>query len=109
MRSVILLSMLLLAGPADAEAPPADFPAPPGPRATNTGPSPELCRDRIEQVREETGQPKLEREAWDEEPLLIAAVDKRIDGCSVLVMRNDLSDVRPIPRPGNRTTLRPAQ
>ena len=31
--------------------------------------------------------------------LLIAAVDRTIDGCSVLVMRDDTSDVRPVPGP----------
>ena len=60
--------------------------------------SPEECRDRIEQVREENGQPALRRETADpERPLLIAAVDHRIDGCSVMVMRHDTSDVRPVP------------
>ena len=37
--------------------------------------------------------------AKPDEPLLIAAVDKRIDGCSVMVMRNNLADVRPLPSP----------
>jgi hypothetical protein len=32
-------------------------------------------------------------------PLLIAAVDHRIDGCSVMVMRDDTSDVRTLPEP----------
>lgn len=61
-------------------------------------PSPENCRDTIEQVREENGQPALRRETADpEEPLLIAAVDHRIEGCNVMVMRHDTSDVRPLP------------
>lgn len=56
------------------------------------------CRDKIRRVREENGQPALRRETADpEEPLLIAAVDHRIDGCSVMVMRHDTSDVRPLP------------
>lgn len=63
--------------------------------------SPErVCRDRIQTVREERGLPKLDRgNASKEEPLFIAAVDKRIDGCSVMVMRNDTSDIRPLPAP----------
>lgn len=58
------------------------------------------CRDTIAQVREESGQPALRRDtAEPDEPLLIAAVDHRIDGCGVLVMRQDTSDVRPVPEP----------
>ena len=58
-----------------------------------------VCRDRIQEVRRELGQPELEREATPQDPLLIAAVDRRVDGCSVLVMRNDTSDIRPLPAP----------
>jgi hypothetical protein len=58
----------------------------------------ENCRDRIVLVREELGLPKLERDtASPDEPLLIAAVDKRIDGCAVMVMHGNTSDVRPLP------------
>src|SRR5687767_2116629 len=58
-----------------------------------------VCRDRIHEVRRELGKPALERDASPQEPLFIATVDKRIDGCSVMVMRNDTSDVRPLPEP----------
>jgi len=62
------------------------------------GPGEAVCRDRIHEVREERGLPSLDSEsAPPDEDLLIAAVDHRIDGCSVLVMRNDTSDVRPLP------------
>lgn len=62
-------------------------------------PSSENCRDTIRHVREENGQPALRKETADpDQPLLIAAVDHRIDGCSVMVMRNDVSDVRPLPK-----------
>src|SRR5687768_12058422 len=57
------------------------------------------CRDRIQEVRRELGQPALDRNASPQDPLFIAAVDKRIGGCSVLVMRNDTSDIRPLPEP----------
>lgn len=58
----------------------------------------QVCRDRIHQAREERGLPSLDRgTASADEALLIAAVDRRIDGCSVMVMRNNLSDVRPLP------------
>lgn len=62
------------------------------------GPGEAVCRDRVHEVREERGLPKLDdKSANADEPLFIAAVDKRIDGCSMLVMRNDTSDVRPLP------------
>ena len=58
----------------------------------------ENCRDRIELVREERGLPKLERDsASPDEALLIAAVDKRVDGCAVMQMHGDASDIRPLP------------
>jgi hypothetical protein len=67
-----------------------------------------VCRDRIEEVREERGLPKLDRgTATPDEALLIAAVDKRIDGCSVMVMRNDTSDIRPLPAPDGPPRVRP--
>ena len=50
-------------------------------------------------MRRERGQPELEREDSPEDPLLIAAVDRRVGGCSVLVMRDDTSDIRPLPKP----------
>ena len=68
-----------------------------------------VCRDRIHQVREANGQPDLRREAAKPgEPLLIAAVDQRIGGCSVMVMRNDTADVRPLPAPDGQAGLIPA-
>ena len=58
------------------------------------------CTDRIEQVREQSGQPKLDRNpASAERPLMIAAVDKRIDGCAVMQMKGDVNDIRPLPLP----------
>jgi hypothetical protein len=65
-----------------------------------------ICRDRVHTVREERGLPRLERDTADpEEPLLFAAVDHRIDGCSVLVMKHDSRDVRPIPKPDEKAPL----
>ena len=68
------------------------------------------CRSRIETTRAERGLPPLQRDtAKPSEPLFIAAVDKLIDGCEVLVMRNNLSDIRPLPEfadgPGKLTPL----
>ena len=64
-----------------------------------------VCRDRIREVRRELGQPALDRNAPVQDPLFIAAVDKRIGGCSVLVMRNDTSDIRPLPEPSEHRLM----
>lgn len=57
------------------------------------------CEQVIAQVRDTGGQPTLDRTpATAEQPLLIAAVDKRIHGCPVLQMRADANDLRPVPR-----------
>ena len=60
----------------------------------------ERCKEKIRQVRAEAGKPKIEAEqetADPEKPLLIAAVDQSVDGCKVLVMKQDTSDIRPMP------------
>ncbi|WP_126172787.1 hypothetical protein [Altericroceibacterium xinjiangense] len=60
---------------------------------------PALCADRIEQVRAQRRLPPLQRDtASPDEALLLAAVDKRIDGWGVLVMHRDTSDIRPVPQ-----------
>ena len=99
MRVIVPLIALLLA--TGAAAPPtAQMPAPNAtPQVLPEGASP-VCRERIQEVRRELGKPELQRDAAPQEPLLIAAVDKRIGGCSVMVMRNDTSDFRPLPGPG---------
>lgn len=56
------------------------------------------CRDRIRQIRAAGGQPRLESlPASPERPYMIAAVDKRIDGCAVMQMHGDVNDLRPLP------------
>lgn len=69
------------------------------------------CRDRIEQVREEAGQPRLDRQTADaSRPLMIAAVDKRIDDCAVMQMKGDVNDLRPLPQPSpGPARLQPAR
>ena len=53
------------------------------------------CRDTIHEVREARG---LAGEALAPQPgQLIAAVDHRINGCAVMVMYGNTSDVRPLP------------
>ena len=67
------------------------------------------CKQTITQVREANSQPSLRREgAAPEDAEMIAAVDNRIDGCSVMVMHDDTSDVRPVPEPDDRVELIPA-
>ena len=94
MRVIVPLIALLLA--TGATAPPTvvvPVPAPnsAAPQAIPDSASP-VCRERIQEVRRELGKPELQRDTTPQEPLLIAAVDKRIGGCSVLVMRNDTSE-----------------
>ncbi len=69
-----------------------------------------VCRDRIHEARAANGQPELRREtAQPDAPLFIAAVDQRIDGCNVMVMRNDTSDIRPLPKPDGSGEWIPAR
>ena len=110
MRRFVVLSALLIS---TANSPPADEPRrdrfdgmdlPAIAPRVESGET--VCRDRIHTVREERGLPALDREAADaDEPLLIAAVDHRIDGCSVMVMKYDSRDVRPIPKPDESAPL----
>jgi len=102
MRVIVPLVALLLATGAAAPPTVQVIPAPnamPQP-ALPDGASP-VCRERIQEVRRELGKPVLQRDATRQDPLLIAAVDKRIGGCSVLVMRNDTNDIRPLPEQGD--------
>lgn len=67
------------------------------------------CRNRIEQVRSKAGKPQLERgPAKFDEPLLVYAVDQRVDGCGVLVPVADPADLRQAPEP-NRPEIIPAR
>ncbi len=97
MRS-IFLSMLAVISVSASPAPVVDTPS--GlPQAPSDG-ALATCADRIETVRDTLGQPRLDRTPESiEEPLLIAAVDKRIDGCAVMQMKGDVNDLRPIPQP----------
>ena len=101
MRALLLLPILLMG--ASASAQPSAKMVPPlvlHDRGETTDPSATpACRDRIDKTREERGLPKLRDDnAAPTDPLLIAAVDKRIDGCSVMVMRGNLADIRPLPK-----------
>ena len=102
MRAAFLLLALTLATSAAAEpaqTAPAHRIVAPMPDSPHTLPEGRIpCRDTIHAVREERGLPQLKREtASPDEPLLIAAVDHRVNGCSVMVMYGRTSDVRPLP------------
>ena len=100
MRATFPLIALTLATGATAEPPaPAPGLVDPAPESPLTLPEGRIpCRDTIHAVREERGLPRLQREtASRDEPLLIAAIDHRINGCSVMVMYDNTSDVRPLP------------
>ena len=67
------------------------------------------CAEVIRQVRDASGQPSIERgPAVEDDAQLIAAVDKRLDGCPVMQMHGDVSDLRPLPEPSDDFRLRPA-
>ena len=112
--SIVLLSASLsAAGSAPERVPLAGQPAYEDPaRAWSSIEEPaarQRCRDRIEQARASAGKPSLERETADpEKPLLMYAVDHRVDGCGVLVPVSDPSDLRS-PPPAGKPRVRPAR
>lgn len=112
MRTILALSALVLGVGASA-APPAFDTAPalrtPAPSLTSRSVfkvPPEKkdqaqanCRGKIVTARAELGLPKLPDDgAKAGDPLFIAAVARMIDGCEVLVMRDNTSDIRPLPQ-----------
>lgn len=91
-----------LAGDAPTAAPLPKAP----PLATPWQPDEAQCRDRIHQVREERGLPRLEREtASPDKPVMIWAVDRREHGCAVMVVKGSPEDIRPLPK-GSATVER---
>jgi hypothetical protein len=99
MRVAVPFVALLLAASAGAQqAPVQPLPAPTMGHILAPANPGAVCRDRIQEVRRELGKPPLDQ-TGREDPLFIAAVDKRVGGCSVMVMRNDTSDIRPLPAP----------
>ena len=100
MRVVVPLIALLFSTAADVPQTVQVEPTPQVRAMASVGDTPAaVCRDRIQEVRREIGKPALDLGASPQDPLFIAAVDKRIGGCSVIVMRNDTSDIRPLPEP----------
>jgi hypothetical protein len=111
MQSLALpLAALALLGAADrSPAPPAEPQA--ALRETRpVTPSEKECRDRSAHARDAAGKPPLlEREpASPDKPYLIYAVDRRQDGCAVMVMKGDPEDIRPLPaRPNDAARIIP--
>ena len=67
------------------------------------------CHETIEQVRDEAGLPRLDRDpARPDEAHHFYAVDREIDGCSVLVMAGDPADNRPL-LPRGQPRMMPAR
>lgn len=67
------------------------------------------CSEVIREVRETGGLPALQRgPATGDDGYMIAAVDKRVDGCAVMQMHGDVNDLRPLPEPTDEYLLRPA-
>jgi hypothetical protein len=97
MRLVLLPLAPLLVAATVAPNPPAS-PSAPGKLAVQSQPASKNCRGRMETVRAERGLPRLAPDTGvSPDPLLILAVDRQIDGCEVLVMWNNLNDIRPLP------------
>ncbi|UVI38840.1 hypothetical protein [Qipengyuania spongiae] len=112
-RFVATLAVGLSASPGStherAFTPPALFDQPAYERpATNwrdiddAGPQSKKCADTIRRVRAENGLPEIHNgNERSVDPLFVKAVEKRIDGCPVLVMAHDTDDLRPGPEPGD--------
>lgn len=109
MRVALPLIALMLA--TGASAAPEAVPPEPAPGAKSAQADPKaVCSDRIHMVRQQRGLPTFQRDtATSEEPLLIYAVDKRIDGCSVMVMAYNAQDIRPLPNAQGEPRLRKIQ
>lgn len=98
MRMIALPIVALTLGGAHISAEPATSDEP---SSSKSDPAPDRaeCSDRIEHARAATGQPPLLRRgpATPEKPILIYAVDRRQDGCAVMVAKGDPGDIRPLP------------
>lgn len=67
----------------------------------------ERCADYIRQVRRDRDLPELRREpAEPGDAALWSAVDRRIDGCPVLVRHGNPDDIRPFPKPSEGPLFR---
>lgn len=68
-----------------------------------------ICQDRVHQAESDDSGVTLNRgTASADQPPLIAAVDYRLNGCSMMMMHNNTADLRPIPAPSEEAELTPA-
>jgi hypothetical protein len=112
---IAIAPVALVAASEPAPPVPLDMPSYQGPARQwetleDAPPSPEECRDRITHAREQAGQPRIEREtAHPDKPMMIWAVDRREDGCSVMVVAGDPDDIRPLPDGAGKAEMIPAR
>lgn len=102
-------SVMAMNGPTEPQAAPPslsldmpayEMPAERWQTVDDANPSPEQCRDRIHRAREASGQPQLDQNpATPDSPPIIWAVDRRVEGCSVMVVKGNPDDIRPLPAP----------
>ena len=107
--AVVPLLALVMAAPVPAQTATPDSLALPNLADRPLAENRQRCRERIAMVRDDRGLPPLpeldpdrDRDRTGPEPLLIAAVDRQIDGCPVLVMYRDHDDIREVPQPDDR-------
>ena len=81
----------------------------PSRQSVNKASTAQNCSDRIQQVRDASGQPALDNTpATPGDGYLINAVDMRLDGCAVMQMKGNVNDLRPLPAPSGPAGLQPA-
>ena len=112
MRTMLTLSALLLSTAAASQSNPQVTPnvlRKPMAGETATA-SQKVCRDRIVVAREARGLRRLEGETPAiAKPMGIYAVDKRVGGCSMLVMHGNINDIRPLPQSTGEARMMPAR
>lgn len=111
---IVLASASIAAAPPMSRAPeqaPGAVVRPEGQARSQSAAEQVRCLARVEAARAAAGQPMLDRTPADGETgYLIAAVDKRIDGCAVMQMHGDVNDLRPLPNPPTQAPgLRPIE
>ncbi|MFN3820510.1 hypothetical protein [Blastomonas sp.] len=108
MRLIILLcAPLALISAKNIPAPVAQPESPPALHDQKTSAlSEQECRDRITLARDAAGQPPLldRGPASPDDTFLIYAVDKKVDGCAVMVIKDNVDDIRPLPKPSTGPT-----
>lgn len=61
----------------------------------------EPCRETVREVRAEAGLPLLRGDERDASaPVMMAAVDRRVDDCAVIQVHGNPEDIRPLPAEG---------